>query len=236
MTTKRNPKPRKTRAEKAAQTRAELLRAATDVVGEMGYREASIARITQRAGIAQGTFYLYFENQQDLFDQLLPTLGQDLLGYLSRCVAGTKDILEVEEAGFRGFFDYLSENPAFFRILNEAEIAAPHAYERHFNLLQQHYMRALERSWKQGELPDFEPRELEVLVYILFAARSYLYLRYSKSEDGPQPIPEWVVQAFMKFVRGGILQGRPDLTAPSSRSAKEQDTDDHAREYQEPNV
>ena len=55
MTTKRNPKPRKTRAEKAAQTRAELLRAAADVVGEVGYREASIARIPQRAGIAQGT-------------------------------------------------------------------------------------------------------------------------------------------------------------------------------------
>ena len=92
-------------------------------------------------------------------------------------------------------------------------------------------MRALERSWKQGEFPDFEPRELEVLVYILFAARSYLYLRYSKSEDGPQPIPAWVVQAFMKLVRGGILQGRPDLSAPSLRTATEQDTDGHTREH-----
>ncbi|MDF1668364.1 MAG: TetR/AcrR family transcriptional regulator [Roseovarius sp.] len=231
MATKQTPKPRRTRAEKAAQTRAALLHAAAEVIAEVGYGDASIARITQRAGIAQGTFYLYFENQQDLFDQLLPTLGQDLLDYLSRCVAGTKDILEVEEAGFRGFFNYLIENPAFFRVLNEAEIAAPRAYERHFDLLRGHYMRALERSWKQGEFPDFEPRELEVLVYTLFAARSYLYLRYSKSEDGPQPIPEWVVQAFMKFVRGGILQGRPDLTAPSIRSAKEQETDDHAREH-----
>ena len=236
MATKQTPKPRRTRAEKAAQTRAALLHAAAEVIGEVGYGDASIARITQRAGIAQGTFYLYFENQQDLFDQLLPTLGQDLLNYLSERVAGTKDILEVEEAGFRGFFDYLVENPAFFRILNEAEIAAPRAYERHFELLRRHYMRALGRSWKQGELPDFEQQELEVLVYILFAARSYLYLRYSKSEDGPQPIPEWVVQAFMKFVRGGVLQGRPDLTAPSSGSMKEQDTDDHARKDQEPNL
>lgn len=221
MTAKRNPKPRKTRAEKAAQTRAALLRAAADVIGEVGYRDASIARITERAGVAQGTFYLYFENQQDLFDQLLPTLGQDLLENLSERVAGTKDILEVEEAGFRGFFDYLTDHPAFFRILNEAEIAAPRAYERHFGLLRRHYLRALERSWKKGELPDFEQRELEVLVYILMAARSYLYLRYSKSEAGPQPMPEWVVQAFMKFVRGGVLQGRPDLTAPSSRPEKE---------------
>lgn len=207
-------KPRKTRAEKSAENRRALMQAAAEVVGEVGYREASIARITQRAGLAQGTFYLYFKSQQDLFDQLLPSIGSELLDRLARDVHGSRNILEVEEAGFRGFFAFLRENPAFFRVLNEAEVAAPVAYEQHFNLLRARYIQSLERSWKRGELPDYRPEELEVLAYILMAARSYLYLRYSKDQQGPRPIPEWVVDTFMKFVRGGFLQGRGGLDDP----------------------
>ena len=52
------------------------------VVGEQGYAGASIALITQRAGLAQGTFYLYFDSREDLFDQLLPEVGQELLDFL----------------------------------------------------------------------------------------------------------------------------------------------------------
>jgi len=215
MPTAKPKKAKKTRAEKSAENRLALLHAAAEVVGELGYGGASIARITQRAGLALGTFYLYFESQQDLFDQLLPNLGGELLNYLAKKVQGANNILGVEEAGFRGFFEFLRMNPAFFRILNEAEVAAPLAYETHFSLLRARYIESLERSWRKGELPDFRPEELEVLVYMLMAARSYLYLRYSKGEDGPKPMPEWVVGTFVKFVRGGLLQGRGSLSEPS---------------------
>ena len=225
MTAAKPRKIRKSRAEKSAENRQSLLRAAAEVVGEVGYRDASIAKITQRAGLAQGTFYLYFESQQDLFDQLLPTIGFELLDDLAERVHGARDILAVEEAGFRGFFEFLRQNPSFFRVLNEAEVVAPVAHEQHFGLLRERYIQSLERSWKKGELPDFRPEELEVLAYILMAARSYLYLRYSKDEQGPRPIPEWVVETFMKFVRGGFLQGRDSLNEPS-RQRPETETSD----------
>ena len=40
------------------------------IVGELGYAGASVALITARADVAQGTFYNYFESRQDLLDQL----------------------------------------------------------------------------------------------------------------------------------------------------------------------
>lgn len=231
MTVAKGRRTRKTRAEKSAENRRSLLQAAADVIGEVGYREASIARITQRAGLAQGTFYLYFESQQDLFNQLLPSIGGELLTFLSRKVEGAANILEVEETGFRGFFEFLLENPAFFRVLNEAEVAAPLAYEEHFSLLRKHYIAALERSWKKGELADYRQEELEVLVYILMAARSYLYLRYCKEEQGPRPMPEWVVETFMKFVRGGLLQGRAG-PSEARNAVTGQDTSNAAPEFE----
>jgi AcrR family transcriptional regulator len=53
-------KPRLSRAEKAEATRAALFDAAIEIVGEHGYAGASVALITTRANVAQGTFYNYF--------------------------------------------------------------------------------------------------------------------------------------------------------------------------------
>jgi len=64
----KNSTPRSTRAERSEQTLNALLDAAGEVVGELGYQDASVARITSQAGVAQGTFYNYFNSRQDLFD------------------------------------------------------------------------------------------------------------------------------------------------------------------------
>ena len=65
------------RPEKADANRKGLFQAAAYVVGKHGYANASIGRITERCGLAQGTFYLYFDSRQDLFDQLLPAVGEE---------------------------------------------------------------------------------------------------------------------------------------------------------------
>src|SRR5690606_18903486 len=73
---------RMTRAERSDEIKRRLFEAAVKVVGRYGYAEASVARITQQAGVAHGTFYNYFENRQDLLDQLLPTLGHRMRAYI----------------------------------------------------------------------------------------------------------------------------------------------------------
>ena len=57
-------------------TRRRLLDAAEAVFGELGYPDASIVKITEAAGVAQGTFYLYFDSKQAVFDELVRDLNQ----------------------------------------------------------------------------------------------------------------------------------------------------------------
>ena len=52
----------------AAQRRAELVDAAAEVFTEKGYAEATVADITSRAGSSHGTFYVYFDSKEDIFD------------------------------------------------------------------------------------------------------------------------------------------------------------------------
>ena len=126
----RRRKQKLTRAQKVASNRQALFRAGAEVVGERGYEEASVARIIERAGLAHGTFYKHFELRQAMFDELLPSTGQDLLDEVRELVRGSKDILEVEEKGFRAFFDFLVKHPAP-RLVNEAEVTAPSLRRTH---------------------------------------------------------------------------------------------------------
>lgn len=198
------PRKRLSREERASEVREVIFRAAEQVVGAYGYAEASINRITEVAGIAQGTFYLYFDSRQALFDELLPHVGQDMLHFIRDRVIGAKNVLDLEERGFRAFFEYLQGNPGFFRILNEAEVAAPVAHKTHFKLLTQHYVESLERGVKAGQIKNFDTSELETLAYVFMAARSYLYLRYVKEAKGRPQLPESVIQTYTKLLRGGL--------------------------------
>lgn len=66
------------------QRRALILEAAVEVFSAMGYHQARVADIIDAAGIARGTFYLYFESKNAIFLELLG----DLLAHLRGSVIG----------------------------------------------------------------------------------------------------------------------------------------------------
>lgn len=195
------------RANRAQETGRRLIDAAAKVVGAEGYSNASVAKITALADVAQGTFYNYFASQQDLFDHLLPELGGEMLDFIRERVKGIEDSFAREEAGFRAFFEFLQARPEFYRILNEAETFSPKAFRAHMRNMAQGYLRALSRSHAKGELPGFTERELEVVVYVLLAARNYIAYRYVAGEGRPRTAPAWVTDAYIKLVTGGMRFG-----------------------------
>jgi AcrR family transcriptional regulator len=54
--------------------REQILEHAAALFGRKGYHSTSIANIIQSAGIARGTFYLYFKNKKAIFEELLDYL------------------------------------------------------------------------------------------------------------------------------------------------------------------
>jgi AcrR family transcriptional regulator len=198
----------KTRLEKSELTRDALLAAAAEVVGEVGYANASIALITQKAGLGQGTFYNYFDSRQEILDELLPSMGKNMLAFIRKSALGGHSFAELEEGSFLAFFSFLNENSQFLRILNGAEMFAPQGHKKHFDTVSKQYMRFLRHSLQNGEFPAYRDDELEVIVYMLMAARSYLAMRYMFDDGRKNELPEAVTQTYMKFVRYG-LEGVP---------------------------
>ncbi|GHD62408.1 TetR family transcriptional regulator [Thalassobaculum fulvum] len=197
---------RMTREEKARDTYMRILEAAAQVVGEDGYADASVSKITRLAGVAQGTFYNYFESRQHIFDKLLPHMGQQMLDHIRTAVPAGLTGADREEARLRAFFDYLNRHPAFYRILYEAEIFAPKAHDEHFRVLVEGYRGALNRAVERGEIRGYDEQELEAVIYMLLSARAYLAMRYvHDGRGGTGPIPEHVVDAYVKLVTRGLF-------------------------------
>ena len=84
--------PRTARGER---TMRKILDAARDEFGERGFSESSIVGITQRAGVALGTFYTYFDSKEALFQALVrdmsaqvrDTVGPAFVGAPTRSTA-----------------------------------------------------------------------------------------------------------------------------------------------------
>ncbi len=64
--------------------RRQIMNASKHVFAEAGYHGASIHAIIERAQIARGTFYLYFESKAAVFDSILDQAMADLRARIHR--------------------------------------------------------------------------------------------------------------------------------------------------------
>lgn len=90
--------------------RAQILESALQVFSERGYHGASVSDLVAAAGVARGTFYLYFDGKDAVFRELL----DELLQHLRSNVVGVD-----MSPGARPFEEQLVETVA--RILRTVE-------------------------------------------------------------------------------------------------------------------
>ena len=88
----------KSRSGGREQRRDELKQAAIEVFFEHGYHAAKVSQIVQRVGVAQGTFYLYFEGKQQLFGEILGDFLQLVVSTVASWEPGSIDSREVLRA------------------------------------------------------------------------------------------------------------------------------------------
>jgi AcrR family transcriptional regulator len=71
--------------------RDELMNAARRVFLEHGVGPTTIEQITEGAGVAKGTFYLYFSSKEDILAALRDRFGKELLKKIKAAIAEKKE-------------------------------------------------------------------------------------------------------------------------------------------------
>lgn len=157
------------------ETRRRLLDAAERVFGELGFYDASIVKITEAAGVAQGTFYLYFASKQEIFEELVRDLNARVRHAMQEAASKGGDRIEAERLGFRGYFQFTSEHPALYRIIRQAEFVSPETLQYHYAKITEGYVDGLRDAMARGEITAGDP---EVIAWALMAVGEMLGMRW----------------------------------------------------------
>jgi AcrR family transcriptional regulator len=193
--------PRTARGEK---TRRKLLEAAEHVFSEHGYTEASVSRITDRAGVGQGTFYLYFDSKLQLFEELVEDLNQRVRHAMSEGAAGATTRLEAERAGFAAFFRFTAEHPALYRVVREAEFVSPDALRLHYTRIVEGYIDGLRQAQLDGDIGDIDPT---VAAWALMGIGELIGMRWVLWDETTSAVPDHVLDEMMRFIGGALGRG-----------------------------
>jgi len=102
--------------------RAQLLEAALEMFGRVGYHAAAMDDIAERAGVSKPVLYQHFPGKLDLYLALLDTSCDTVIAAVRAALASTDVNKERVAAAVDVFFTYVASDKAAFRLVFESDL------------------------------------------------------------------------------------------------------------------
>lgn len=168
------------RTERGRRTLRTILDAAAIEFGTRGFHDTSIVAITQRAGVALGSFYTYFDSKEALFQALVRDMSAQVGIVGANAIADAKDILDGERAVLAAFTAFAREHRELYRIIDESEFVDPASYRAHYENAAARIGARLGDGVQRGELRSDVG---EVEAWAIMGMNVFLGLRYGVMTD-----------------------------------------------------
>ncbi|WP_456456241.1 TetR/AcrR family transcriptional regulator [Thermovibrio sp.] len=95
--------------------RQELLQRARELFSKKGFHSLTVSDITSSLGIARGTFYLYFENKENIYEEVLKEVVAEVSSRLK--VLPTREPLKQLEENLKGVLSLFREKPETAKLI-----------------------------------------------------------------------------------------------------------------------
>ena len=191
--------PRTARGER---TLRKILDAALVEFGEKGFGETSIVGITQRARVALGTFYTYFDSKDDVFRALVRDMSAQVKIAVAPALEEATSTLDGERRALAAFLRFVAGHKQVYRIIDEAEFVDPEGFRGHYEGAAARIAERLRSGARRGELRA-EPSALaeEIVAWAVMGANVFVGLRFGVwgEED-----PERVAEVANRLLREGL--------------------------------
>ena len=191
--------PRTARGER---TLRKILDAARREFGERGFSDSSIVGITQRAGVALGTFYTYFDSKEAVFQALVRDMSGQVREQVGPVLGEASDALDGERRALQAFLQFVRDHRDIYRIIDEAEFVDPAAYREHYETTASRIATRLTAARDRGEIDaSFTNEQLQVLAWAMMGANVFLGLRFFVWDDADEGM---VASAMSRVWREGF--------------------------------
>jgi AcrR family transcriptional regulator len=166
---------------KAQARRAELLKIGREVLAEKGFEATTISEIVSRAGVAQGTFYLYFPSKISLVVTLAQEMQNAIEAALRTSYASSESLSEMIDQSVEAAFHIMGQYSDVLALIHsgirwlEAEEERSHIFAPYHALITE----TIRRAQSRGDVgPEVNPEATAVFIVgcIYYAAdQCYVY-------------------------------------------------------------
>lgn len=190
-------------------TKQQILEAARKVISLKGFAGARISDIVAKAGLAQGTFYLYFKSKQDVVAQL----AQDITVSQTERIAAFEQIgstmtrsefIEKIYAVFDSYMHFFKENADIMRVLAGEVSSDPKqntVFRDIIERVETAFNHFFEVAHKSGFLKDFDYKSISQMA--IMAVMQFFFSTITKAEDFPSSEK---IREFVDMCLFGILK------------------------------
>lgn len=180
-----------------------LLEKSIKVFYEKGYHNTTIKDITNEAGVATGTFYLYFKNKFVLYKYLLVQLHHDIRRTISQKVSMVEGRFEKEKEGIKTFINYTIQNPHSYNIIWESLYIDKQLFIDYYSGFAKRYEKGLDQSIIDGEMHEVDT---ELVSYILMGVSNFIGLKVLLNLGSNNDDVDLVVDKVMAIIKTGIFK------------------------------
>jgi AcrR family transcriptional regulator len=168
--------PRTARGER---TLRKILDAALEEFGEKGFSDGSIVGITNRASVALGTFYTYFDSKEEVFRALVRDMSAQVRDQVAPALEQAADALDGERRALQSFLEFVGEHREVYRIIDEAEFVDPEGFRKHYVTTAERIAARLQAGKDRGEVVATDsPLATEVEAWAIMGMNVFLGLRF----------------------------------------------------------
>jgi AcrR family transcriptional regulator len=198
--------------------RTRLMAAGRTAFGQNGLYATRIEEITELAGVAKGTFYLYFEGKEDLIRAIAGEAFRQLGDACERAGAPAATWQDRVAALSRAHLQFFAEDPASMRILHQLRgmltFELPEWQPLRATL--QSHVDALATLLGASPAPELLNRETALgLARVLFGAVSGSVSVWIACEGPDSPVPqEALISALLAFATAFIGGHRSEPEGP----------------------
>ena len=182
---------------------ARIIEAADNEFYVHGYENTTIANITSAAGMAVGTFYLYFKDKLSLYHYILFDYQDRLRRYIQARIGNCDSRPEKEKLGLMAWLEFINDNPRTYNIIWQSLVIDKKLFIDYYSSFSRSYERGLLNDKNQLNDVDFKTTSLA-----LMGISTFLGLKSMLENDkklSPEEI-ENMADNIMKILKEGLFK------------------------------
>jgi len=170
MSTKDSPDGQKRPSFIEAARKAQLIECAIEIIATLGYAQASLAQIAQRAGVSKGVVTYYFSNKEELIGQVVSAIYTEAAAYIGPRVAAHTAFAPRLRAYIEAHVEYISAHlQQMMAIIEIASNMRTSGGKLRYGVGAAPAVRAalealLRKGQQAGEFRDFDARVMAVAI------------------------------------------------------------------------